>query len=408
MYVPAWQLLSPRYFFRADRRGGRPFPLDAPNRTSFYVARSGIYHLIRALGFHQGATVLIPDYHSGVEVWAVRAAGARVEYYHVDRNMAPDLNELDGLCRSNPRAIYLIHYLGWPQPVKEVREICRRRGIVLIEDCALSFLSDVGGQPLGTFGDYAVFCLYKTLPIPNGGLLVQNGAALKALKDLKTEPCDRLSVAARSAELMLDWLQTRSELAGQALRLAKSAAGKALTSLGRERLPVADITPEFQSAGYRVEKLNVGMSPLSAALLDRFDYASIRQKRRDNYSRLHELLAGKIPSSPRALEDGVCPLFFPLLVSEKHATAQALWRRGIRAVEFWNYGYPEANEHTGRAARFLRDHALELPIHQDITPAGIEYMAEEILKLPYFRFARGRSNRNRERGGRRAVLRSVS
>ncbi|HEY3303127.1 MAG TPA: aminotransferase class V-fold PLP-dependent enzyme [Candidatus Binatia bacterium] len=407
MYVPAWQLLSPRYFFRAARRCGRPFPLDAPNRTSFYVARSGIYHLIRALGFDRGATVLMPDYHSGVEVWAVRAAGARVEYYHVDRNMEPDLNEIEDLCRSNPRAIYMIHYLGWPQPVKEMREICRRRGLILIEDCALSFLSELDGQPLGTFGDYAVFCLYKTLPVPNGGILVQNGAPLDALADLETKPCDKLSVMARSAELMLDWLQTRSEFIGQALRLAKGAAGKALTALGRERLPVADITPEFQSAGYHVEKLNVGLSSLSAALLDRFDYESIRQTRRDNYSRLHELLAGKVPSLPRELEDGVCPLFFPLLVSEKHSAAQALWRQGIRAVEFWNYGYPEADEHTAPDARFLRDHALELPIHQDITPAQIEHMAEQVVKLPYSRFAREEFNRSRARG-RRALLRSVS
>jgi dTDP-4-amino-4,6-dideoxygalactose transaminase len=406
MYVPAWQLLSPRYFFRASHPRERPFPLDAPNRTSFYVARSGIYHLMRALGFDNGATVLMPDYHSGVEVWAVRAAGARVKYYHVDRNMEPDLNEIEDLCRSNPRSIYLIHYLGWPQPVKEVREICRRRGLILIEDCALSFLSELDGQPLGTFGDHAVFCLYKTLPVPNGGILVQNGAALDLLKTLNTESCDKLSVAARAAELMLDWLQTRSELTGQALRLAKSAAGKALTSLGRERLPVADITPEFQSAGYRVEKLNVGMSPLSAALLDRFDYDSIRRARRENYRRLHELLAGKIPSPPRELEEGVCPLFFPLLVGKKHSAAQALWRQGICAVEFWNYGYPEANEHTGADARFLREHALELPIHQDITPAQIEHIAEQVVKLPRSRFSSALDYRRTRR--RRAQLHSVS
>lgn len=406
MYVPAWPLLSPRYFFRAARSGGRPFPLDAPNRTPFYVARSGIYHLIRALGFGDGATVLMPDYHSGVEVWAVRAAGARVKYYRVDRNMAPDLNRLDELCRSRPGAIYLIHYLGWPQPANEVREICRRRGVVLIEDCALSFLSEIDGQPLGAFGDYAVFCLYKTLPIPNGGLLVQNGAPLDALKNLTTEPCDKLSVAARGAELMLDWLQTRSELTGQALRLAKNAAGKALTALGRERLPVADITPEFQSAGYRVEKLNVGMSPLSAALLDRLDYGSIREMRRQNYASLYELLAGKIASLPRKLEDGVCPLFFPLLVCDKHSAARALWRQGIRAVEFWNYGYPEADEHTGPDARFLRDHALELPIHQDITPAQIEHMVEQVVKLPHPRPAGALDYSPARR--RRSLLRSVS
>src|SRR5204862_512234 len=78
---------------------------------------------------------------------------------------------------SGCRVLYVIHYLGWPQPILELRELCKERGIVLIEDCALSLLSQFNGRPLGTFGDYSVFCLYKTLPVPNGGMLIQNGTA---------------------------------------------------------------------------------------------------------------------------------------------------------------------------------------------------------------------------------------
>ena len=31
-----------------------PYPLNTAQALSFYVARSGIYHLFRALGFKQG------------------------------------------------------------------------------------------------------------------------------------------------------------------------------------------------------------------------------------------------------------------------------------------------------------------------------------------------------------------
>ncbi|HEY2989035.1 MAG TPA: aminotransferase class V-fold PLP-dependent enzyme [Candidatus Binatia bacterium] len=408
MYVPAWPLLNPFYFLRSEASGAPPFPLNAPNRQAFYVARSGIYHLIRALRLKKNEAVLMPDYHSGVEVWAVRAAGARVRYYHINRKMELDLSELSDLCRPNVRAVYLIHYLGWAQPVEAVRDLCRERGIVLIEDCALSLLSEVAGRPLGAFGDYAIFCLYKTLPIPNGGLLVQNGQPLDALTALKTEAGDALSLAARSAELMLEWIHSRSDLVGGALSLAKRAAGKTLSALGVERLPVADITPAFDSSGYQVKRLATGMSPLCAALLKRFDFESIRRKRRENYLFLHELLAGKVPSLVRELEEGMCPLFFPLLVADKHAAAQALRSRGISAVEFWNYGYPEASAHTSADAQFLRDHALELPIHQDVTEAQIEYMAEQVLRLLFPRLAHKELNPQRSRPrGRRLFVRSL-
>jgi hypothetical protein len=41
---------------------------------SFCVARSGIYHLFRALNLKPFDQVLVPDYHSGNEVAAMRAA----------------------------------------------------------------------------------------------------------------------------------------------------------------------------------------------------------------------------------------------------------------------------------------------------------------------------------------------
>src|SRR5262249_55787128 len=155
---------------RRSARGESAFPFTA-DAIYFYAARSGIYHLLRALGCDTGATVLMPDYHSGVEVWAARTAGARVRYYHMRRNLTPDLDEIRDLSRG-ARVLYAIHYLGWPQPIRKMRELCNERGIVLFEDCALSLLSQFDGRPLGTFGDYSVFCLYKTLPVPNGGVLV--------------------------------------------------------------------------------------------------------------------------------------------------------------------------------------------------------------------------------------------
>jgi dTDP-4-amino-4,6-dideoxygalactose transaminase len=381
MYIPSWPGLKPGYFLGASLPGSLPFPLSAPHKTYFYVARSGIYHLMRALGFQSRDTVLMPDYHSGVEVWAVRAAGVSVRYYHINRRMEPDLDELNHLCRSNPRALYIIHYLGWPQPMKKLMALCRERGMILIEDCALAMLSEPDGQPLGSLGDYAVFCLYKTVPVPNGGLVVQNRNVFSALGNLPLGHCDRVSVVGRSAELMLEWIRSRSETVGNALSRAKRGAGRALTVLGVRRLPVGDITPDFQSAGYEAAHLHVGMSPLCHRLLNRFDYDSIRRKRRQNYRLMHEKLAGRVFLWGKELEEGVCPLFFPILVPDKRAAARALWERGIAAVELWNYGHPEAKGDEGTDARFLRDHVLELPIHQDVTPSQVEYMADQVLKL---------------------------
>jgi dTDP-4-amino-4,6-dideoxygalactose transaminase len=381
MYISPWPGLSPADLLGRPSSAAAPFPLGAGSRLFFYVARSAIYQLMRAFGCGDGGTVLMPDYHSGAEVWAVRAAGATVRYYHVDRKMGIDLEEIRSLCGARPRVVYLIHYLGWPHPVEAIAALCRESGAVLVEDCALSLLSAAAERPLGTTGDYAVFCLYKTLPVPNGGLLVKNHGTLDGLGGIALRRPGALSVTARTAELLVDWLRGRSDGFGGAMARAKRAAGRTLDRLGARRLPVADIDPDFSGAGYDVARTYVGMSGLSLALVRRLDYGAIVRARRRNYAHLAARFHGRAEPLHADLPGGVCPLFFPILVSDKQALARDLWQRGIGAVEFWNYGYPEARSEEGRDAAFLRKHLLELPIHQQISPEQIDYMADQALPL---------------------------
>lgn len=374
MVIPTWPGLSPRSLVQPERPGELPFPLDAAQgRSFFYLARNAIYHLFRALRLDERETVLVPDYHHGVEVAAIRAAGASVVFYPIDRRLQPNLDVLAKLCKSRPRILYVIHFLGWPQPMQEIAALCKERGILLIEDCALSLLSTHAGKPLGSLGDYAVFCLYKTLPLPNGGLLVENdGAPPIAAPELGGPGW--LSLSARYLELTTDWLRGRSGVVGNGLASLKRSAGSALTALGLRRWPIGTMAFDPRQQG-------LAMSALCHRLFKRFDYQEIRRLRRGNFLRLSERLEGRATPLRTDLPEGVCPLFFPLLVKDKHAAALALWRRGIGAVEFWNQGDPEASLRGSSDAQFLREHVLELPIHQDLSAGQLEQMAGAVSEL---------------------------
>jgi dTDP-4-amino-4,6-dideoxygalactose transaminase len=136
-----------------------------------HFARNAIYALAWQLGLAE-ADVLVPAYCHGVEVEALIAAGVRVRFFPVHGGMQVDPDEIRRLVRPDTRAIYLIHYLGFPGPVHELRALCDERGLLLIEDCALALLSRLGDEWLGSTGDAAVFCLYKTLPTVDGGAAV--------------------------------------------------------------------------------------------------------------------------------------------------------------------------------------------------------------------------------------------
>jgi perosamine synthetase len=270
--------------------------------------------------------------------------------------------------------IYVIHYLGWPAPLEEIAAICRQHGSMLVEDCALSMLSEYNGAPLGSFGDFSIFCLYKSLPVPNGGVLVQNRGRLPELAELKLEDCPRTAGAGRSLELALEAMRSRCDLAGRTLFGVKRLLGRWLRAARMRHVPVGDI-------GWDMANVNIAMSPIGQRLMGGLDYTAIRSRRRENFRRFRELLSGHVKMLRGDLPEGACPLFFPILVADKQAAARALWKRGISAVEFWNDCDLVSRPDCGRDALYLRSHVLELPLHQDVSPRQVEYIARHVREL---------------------------
>ena len=375
MFIPTFQGLTPNDFVRAARSGRSRFPFDVPH-LSFYRARNAIYYLFRALkSTNDTLTVLVPDYNSGNEVLALEAAGATVHYYAVGPDGQADPAEVERLCAAHhPDVLYVIHYLGWPQPVQQFAAVCRARGMWMVEDCALALLSDAQTQPLGTFGHWSIFCLYKTLPLPNGACLVQNSERLEPLERLGLRHAGLPSVLGQTAELVVRGIRSRADGLGAAMQSMKRAAGRAAGAMDVARTSVGDI-------GFNLAEVDLAMSELSMRLLKRLDFERIRSQRIANYRQLAAELDGRVNALHSDLPDGVCPLFFPILVDDKRSTAALLKERGVDALQFWNYGarHAEAREASeGGHSSFLRQHVLGLPIHQDLTARHMSHVAEQV------------------------------
>jgi dTDP-4-amino-4,6-dideoxygalactose transaminase len=375
-YVPMYQGLSATDFVRAASPGADCFPFNVPHRLPFYRARNAIYHLFRALiETNPGLSVLAPDYNSGNEILAMRAAGATIRYCPVRGDMTLDPDDVERYCQiHNPDLLYVIHYAGWPQPMPALVDLCRRRGMLLVEDCALSLLSEMDGRPLGSFGDWSVFCLYKTLPLPNGALLVQNGPRLESLERLQLRDAGSASVLGRTAELLVQRIRSRANGIGAALQVVKRGMGRAAGALEVRRANVGDI-------GFNLADVDLAMSRLSRRLIATLDFADIRRRRVENYRRLAERLDPDVIKMFPTVPEGACPLFFPIVVSDKHLAAEALRARGVDAVEFWNDSCEPGGHEMGPDARFLRRHVLELPIHQDLTARHIDHVARQVSAL---------------------------
>ena len=319
--------------------------------------------------------MLVPDYNSGNEVLALEAAGATVRYYAVGPDGQADPAEVERLCAAHqPDVLYVIHYLGWPQPVQQFAAVCRERGMWMVEDCALALLSDAQTQPLGTFGHWSIFCLYKTLPLPNGACLVQNSQRLEPLERLGLRHAGLPSVLGQTAELMVRGIRSRADGLG--------AAVQSMTRAWDCRRRARSCRPTAARSKCRAKSAAARNSP--SACPPRQIPSSRSRRMNEQPSVPLANLDGRVNALHSDLPDGVCPLFFPILVDDKRSTAALLKERGVDALQFWNYGarHAEAREASeGGHSSFLRKHVLGLPIHQDLTARHISHVAEQVRRV---------------------------
>jgi dTDP-4-amino-4,6-dideoxygalactose transaminase len=145
---------------------GRPAVL-LPSAT--YATRAAL----DALGVSRGDEVIIPALDWTATYQAVLSLGARPVPVAIDPETLTLAPTAAAAARTEQtRAVVVCHLHGVAGDVPALRTTLP--GIPIVEDCAAALGSMIDGQPVGTFGDYAVLSLGpgKTIDAGEGGVLL--------------------------------------------------------------------------------------------------------------------------------------------------------------------------------------------------------------------------------------------
>lgn len=342
----------------------------------FYFGRGALWRAVTGMKLSKEDTVLAPAYHCGVEIEAIRLAGAQVRYYDLAPDLTVTLPELRRTMDDRTRGLLLIHYFGFPQPVEAIRGICRAAHVTLIEDCCHALFSSCNGQPLGTFGDMAVFSQRKSLPLPDGGALFFNSAPLPPSHP--EQP--RESVAVKKALGMLFRTQLHASSDGSLPFPFEHLARLVNRSVARASGRRYDTGMLIDA-----DRCNLGMSRLSRAIMNRTDSAHLVRQRRVNYLHLLDML-NEVPGIGiihHELPEGVCPLYLPVMVhgSRREALRERLLREGIHTFVFGEKPHPDlSGQPAAQAERFTHD-LLCLPVHQGLTVDDMTFIGETVRTI---------------------------
>jgi dTDP-4-amino-4,6-dideoxygalactose transaminase len=137
---------------------------------------------LRAAEIGAGDEVITTPFTFIATAGAISQTGARPVFVDVDRdtfNLDPALVETALTPRT--RAVLPVHLYGQPAHLEPLRELCRKRDLILIEDCAQSFGAEYGGRKSGAYGDIGCFSFYPSKNLGaygDGGMVVTDDDGL--------------------------------------------------------------------------------------------------------------------------------------------------------------------------------------------------------------------------------------
>lgn len=176
-----------------------------------------------ALDIRPGEEVIVPSYTFVSTANAFALRGARILF----ADSLPDhpnagIESILPLVGPRTRAIVVVHYGGMAVDLDPILDLCREKGIALIEDAAHATGGRYRDRPLGGLGDFSCFSFHDTKPIScgEGGMLcIRDQERVNACEIILEKGTDRLAFL-RGEKGSYQWQGLGSSYAASELQAA--------------------------------------------------------------------------------------------------------------------------------------------------------------------------------------------
>ena len=162
----------------------------AAHCTGVASGLDALYLALRACDIKAGDEVIVQGNTFFATALAVHMTGARCVFTEPDKYHQLDPAGIEAKINDRTKAVMVVHLYGQTARMTEIKEICKKHGLRLIEDCAQSHgsMSDDGCMS-GHSGDFGCFSFYPSKNLGafgDAGAVVTDDAELdRRLKQLR-------------------------------------------------------------------------------------------------------------------------------------------------------------------------------------------------------------------------------
>jgi dTDP-4-amino-4,6-dideoxygalactose transaminase len=137
--------------------------VGVPHAVACNSGTDALHLALRAAGVGPGDEVVTPAFTFIATAEAIAYVGARPAFADIDGatfNMTAAT--LEKALTPRTRAVIVVHLFGQCAEMPPIVELCKRRNLVLVEDCAQAIGADWAGKQAGAWGDFGCYSFYPT------------------------------------------------------------------------------------------------------------------------------------------------------------------------------------------------------------------------------------------------------
>ena len=159
------------------------------------LALSLVVNKLGKYKFSKSDEVIIPTLCWSTSLYPILQMNLKPVFVDINlENLNIDIEKLKKKITSKTKAIMLVHALGNCTSMNELKKLCSKKKITLIEDCCEALGSKYNNKYLGTFGNISTFSFYFSHHITSGEgglILCKNKADFKILLSLRAHGWSR-------------------------------------------------------------------------------------------------------------------------------------------------------------------------------------------------------------------------
>lgn len=171
-----------------------------------HLCSSGTAALCTALtacSIGAGDEVIVPGFTFVATFEAIILVGAIPVFSEIDETLCLNPDRLEDVITSKTRAVVPVHMCGAMARIDEIKIVCDKKGLILLEDACQSLGASYQGKALGTFGLSGCFSFdaVKTVTCgEGGGIITDNKDVYKKADQFADHGHDHLGGPDRGAD----------------------------------------------------------------------------------------------------------------------------------------------------------------------------------------------------------------